>query len=243
MKLWSWMSIWIFLISLKASVLNTKGEKVKKHYTHTYSHFVRAEFCSTFTMSHAKENRKWWQEPENWVQAMLCHPWALHQGTWGYEKCNTTRSKLLYIWTSRAALCLKPPFAYANINVRFYLAMNQIGSLLWLTKKSHVWSLMCWSSLPLANKLKIIHPAYSGRLSFVPGKPVAAEHWLCRMHISVPWAKGPLVGAGSISIHRNGNVCIWFKGIKWLTEIQSKMVCEVSSSFGYFWKALQSGVN
>lgn len=124
-----------------------------------------------------------------------------HQGTRGHEKCNIARLKLLYIWTNRAALCLKPPYAHANINIKFYLVMYQIGSLLWFMKTSHVWSLICCSSLPLANELKIIHPAYSGRLSFVPGKTVAAEHWLCRMHISVPWAKGSLVGIGSISIY------------------------------------------
>lgn len=89
------------------------GKKVKKHYTHTYSHCVRAEFCSICTMLHAKENKKWWQEPENWAQAVLCsascHPWALHQGTWGDEKCNITRLKLLYIWTSRAAYASNHP--------------------------------------------------------------------------------------------------------------------------------------
>lgn len=100
-KLWGWMSIWIFLILLKASLLNIKGEKVKKRYTHTYFHFVRPEFCSTCTMSHAKKGRKWWQEPENWAQAMLCTPscrlGALHEGPWGHEKCNITGSNLLYI--------------------------------------------------------------------------------------------------------------------------------------------------
>lgn len=135
-------------------------------------------------------------------------------------------------WTSRAALRLEPLYAYANISIKFYLAMYQIGSLFWFTKTSHVWSLMCWSSLPLANKSKIIPPAYSGRLSFVPGKPAAAEYWLCRADISVSRAKASLVGMGSISIHCNGTVWSWCKSTKWLTEIERKMVREVSSSFG-----------
>lgn len=190
---------------------------------HTYSHFIRAEFCTACTVPHAKENRKWWQEPETRKQAVLrspsWYPWAVHQGTWGHEKCNTARSKWLYFWRSRVVLCLKPACAYATISIKFYLAVYQIGTLLWFTKTSHVCSLICWSSPPSANMLKTIHPAYSGRLSFMPGKPAAAEHWLCRREISVSWAKCSLVGIGLISIRSNESVWSCFKGIKWLMEI------------------------
>lgn len=209
--------IWISLILLKTSVEKIKGKKVvKKYHIHIYFYFVRAEFCTPRSVPHAQENRKWWQEPETCKQAVLrspsCYPWAVHHCAWGHEKCNTTRSKWLYFWRSRVVLCLRPACAY-TISIKFYLAMYQMGTLVY---KNQPCVVFLYAG---GNKLKIIHPACSGRLSFAPGKPVAADHRLCRREISVSWAKCSLVGTGSISIRSNENVWSWFKGIKWLMAI------------------------
>lgn len=187
-------------------------------------------------MSHAKEGRKWWQEPKNWAQAMLCtpscHPWALHEGPWGHEKCNIPRSNLLYI--GQAEL----PYASNHLMHMLILASNFIWQYIkwgpcFGLQKPAMCDLWCAEQPTLSQQIKkIIHPAFSGRLFFVPGKPAAAECWLCRTDISVSQAKGFLMGMGSISIHCNGNVWSWCKGTNWLTEIKCKMVSSSFSSAG-----------
>jgi len=67
--------LWISLILWQASVEKIKGKiVVKKCHGPIYSHFVRAEFCTPCTVPQAKENRKWWQEPETRKQAVLHIP-------------------------------------------------------------------------------------------------------------------------------------------------------------------------
>lgn len=139
MKLWSWMSIWIFLILLKDSVLNSNREKSEKTlYTYLFSlckNWILLSLRRVTCQGEQKMMAGAWELSAGSALQCSCHPWALHQNTWGDEKCNSTRLKLLFIWTSRAALCLKPTYAHVNINIIYHLQCIKWGPCFDLPKQ------------------------------------------------------------------------------------------------------------
>jgi len=158
------------------------------------------------------------------------------------EKCKAHSSKQLCFWRCRIDLDLQPATACAAISKKNYLDIYQVGTLLWLIKPSHV-LFVTLEHPTLRQQVKVRSPCLQRQLSFVPGKPPAAEHWLLQEGDLNLWAKRALMGTSSIFININENVRSWFRAWSDLWGISAKWCTHISFSFGHCWKAVQNDVN
>lgn len=95
----------------------------------------------------------------------------------------------------------------------------------------------------LSQQVKVCSPCLQRQLSFMPGKPPAAEHWLLQEGDLNLWAKDALTGTSSISIIINENVRSWGRAWSDLWGFSAKWCTYISFFFGHCWKAVQNDVN